>query len=93
MENCIDVLESAADNLRIADIADHHFNISAHVRWDCRSLPMNLCRQVVQNSDPVPASKEFVGQMRANETGSASDQHLFTNIHLTNYRTRSEPES
>src|SRR5438067_5426619 len=75
MEDHIYVADNLAQMHQVAHVPANKFHITRQVVG--KAGRMNLIAQVVVNANFVPLSYEFVGGMRTNETGPASDQDSF----------------
>ena len=77
----VDALERAPDGLVVADVADLELDGRVEV---LRSLPVrvDLRIEVVEGPNLVPLREQPVGQMRADEAGTAGDQDLHRGVRL-----------
>ncbi len=81
MVDGVDALQRTPDGLVVADVADLELDGRVEV---VRSLPVrvDLRIEVVEGPNLVPLREQPVGQMRADEAGTAGDQDLHRGVRL-----------
>ena len=72
-------MERAADCVGVTDVADDELDIGIEVCGP-RRRAVHLLDEAVERTNAMPLRKELVGEVRADEAGTARDQDQFSQI-------------
>jgi hypothetical protein len=82
MTDRLDALYRSPDCVGIADIGGEKLYLVGKIVWPLSAL-MDLPIEAVDNPDPVPALEKFIREMRADESGAASNENArLTRVHV-----------
>jgi hypothetical protein len=75
MEDAIDAGKRRPHRRGIAHIAAAEFDIVIEVGGTDEVRSVNLRKQIIERSDAIASAQQIVGQMRADKSRAAGDQH------------------
>jgi len=75
VEDRIDVVQRLLDRAAISHITEHRFDCWVQIARELGKVAVNLLAQVIQDPHVIAPRQQRVGQVGADEPGTAGDQN------------------